>query len=365
MILGTSNKKIVPDVFFDEKGCYLLGRVKHSILQKSLTWFFIERNLVARSFSMQDLTSLSGWKVLESCPLCNSSKLGVLYHTSDRHYGIDGMYDVGQCHECSLVFLNPMPDDSILVNLYPDSYYSYQNFASNPTISAVRGFMISALFLGRETKDPHFQSSCKVLDIGCGSGKFLSKVKNNGWETYGVEVSKDAAEIGKEKAGLDIFNGTLIEASYPSNHFDYVRSNHSLEHIYNPNETLQEVNRVLKPGGKFLIGVPNYDGLMAGIFKDYWWYLCPPVHTFNYSVKTLSLMLEKNGFKVEKVRYNSNFGGTFGSLLLIMNSKSGKMTMGTISNVLFILPMIIGHYLAKILDLFKLGDAIEIICVKE
>jgi hypothetical protein len=76
-------------------------------------------------------------------------------------------------------------------------------------------------------------------------------------------------------------------------------------------------------------------------------------------------MLEKHGFTVEKVRYNSNFGGTFGSLLLMANSKSGRMTMGTISNNLFALPMFICHYFAKILDLFKVGDAIEITCVKK
>jgi SAM-dependent methyltransferase len=306
-----------------------------------------------------------GWQKLNNCPLCSSTELENLYHTSDRHYGIKGLYDVGQCKKCSLVFLNPMPDDSILANLYPDSYYSYQNFDSNAILSKIKNLLILLLFPARGTNDPTFTTPCKVLDVGCGSGRFLSQAKENGWETYGVEVSEDAAKIGRTEAELDIFNGTLLEASYPSVNFDYVRANHSLEHIYNPNETLQEVNRILKPGGKLLIGVPNIDSLTAKLFKDYWWYLCPPVHTFNYSTKTLSEMLEKHGFKIERIRYNSNFGGIFGSLLLMMNSKSGKMTMGTIDNGLFVLPMMLSHYVAKVFDLFKLGDAIEITCVKQ
>jgi SAM-dependent methyltransferase len=313
---------------------------------------------------MEKAAKGKGWEKLCACPLCESSKLKELYHTSDPHYGIEGMYDVGQCEDCSLVFLNPMPDDSVLVNLYPDNYYSYQNLVSHPVLKVIKNVLINSLFLGRGTQEPKLTLPCKVLDIGCGSGKFMSTAEKAGWIVSGVEVSEDAAKIGQKEAGLDIFNGTLLEAAYPTEHFDYVRSNHSLEHIYNPNETLQEIQRILKPGGKLMIGVPNIDGLMATITKDCWWYLCPPVHTFNYSVKTLSLMLEKHGFKVEKIRYNSNFGGTFGSLLLMANSKSGKITMGTINN-LFALPMLVCHYFAKILDLFKVGDAIEITCVKK
>jgi SAM-dependent methyltransferase len=309
-------------------------------------------------------TKRSHWTTIDRCPLCSASQSQLVYNSPDRHYGIQGKFDIYKCQQCELVFLNPMPDDSALTDLYPTDYYSYQNFDSNSFFFKLKKVLINILFLGRGTSDPAMNLPCKFLDVGCGTGRFMFDAKRKGWECYGVEVSQDAAKLGQQEFDLNIFNGTLLEASFPSESFDYIRLNHSLEHIYNPNETIDEIYRLLKPKGKLLIGVPNIDGLNARIFGEYWWYLCPPVHTFNYSTNTLAKMLEKHRFIVDRVRYNSNFAGIFGSILLLANRKSGKLTRGAIENNLFLLPLLLSHYISKIIDLFQQGDAIEITCTK-
>lgn len=302
----------------------------------------------------------AGGECLESCPLCAGTSFKQLYLTGDRHYGISGCYRVVRCSDCSLVFLNPMYSDDELAGLYPEDYYAYQErFQTNrwkERIKRLLGYRMG-------TKDPRFETRGTILDLGCGSGWFLETMRRRGWTTYGVEISEAAARLGRESKGLDIFGGTLREAGFPAEFFDYIRSNHSFEHISCPNDTLDEIRRVLKPGGKLLIGVPNVDSFTAAWFKEYWWYLTVPVHAFNYSVGTLTRLLAKHDFRVENVRFNSDYHGLVGSLQIWLNRKNGKKaTEGmTVNNYLLRLTC---QWAANLIDLCRRGDCIEITAVK-
>ena len=294
---------------------------------------------------------------LKICPLCCGENQKQVFLARDRHYGIPGFYRIVRCADCSLVFLNPMYSDQELSKLYPDDYYAYQdNFHRTgwkELFKAVLGYHVG-------TRDPKFPKPGRMLDLGCGSGWFMSEMLNHGWETHGVEINGSAAELGRTTAALDIFSGTLEQAAFPTQFFDYVRANHSFEHIASPNETLDEIHRVLKADGKLLIGVPNGGGLASRAFGTYWWYRGAPVHPFTYSVRTLSELLARHDFVVEKVVYNSNYSGILGSLQIWLNRKNGrKSTEGLLFNNR--LCRILCHWVAKFFDVLKLGDAIEII----
>jgi SAM-dependent methyltransferase len=297
---------------------------------------------------------------LKTCPLCGGENHEEIYVARDRHYGIPGFYRIVRCAGCSLVFLNPMYSDEELSKLYPANYYAYQdNFnrsRSKEIIKTILGFRIG-------TKDPDFPKPGRMLDLGCGSGWFMFAMRAKGWETYGVEISSSAAELGRKAAQLNIFSGSLKQASFPSEFFDYVRSNHSFEHISCPGETLDEIFRILKPDGKVLIGVPNEESLNSSVFGQYWWYRGAPVHPFTYSTQTLSQLLNKHGFGVEQLIFNSDYGGILGSAQIWLNRKNGRRsTQGYLINNPIL--KISSQWVAKFIDLFHLGDAIEITAMK-
>jgi SAM-dependent methyltransferase len=298
---------------------------------------------------------------LKNCPLCDSESHEEVYHARDRHYGIPGVYRIVRCTDCSLVFLNPMYSDQELSRFYPTDYYAYQD-----NFQLVRWKEITKRVLRYRlgTRDPQFSFPGKMLDLGCGTGWFMKVMRDQGWETFGVEINSSAAELGRKSAGLNIFSGTLKQANFPPESFDYVRSNHSFEHISCPGETLDEIYRVLKPNGKVLIGVPNVGSLNARIFKQYWWYLGAPVHTFTYSVKTICGLMRKHGFAIQKVTFNSDFSGILGSSQIWLNRRNGrKSTEGAIINARFLrVPF---HWAAKFVDLLRLGDAIEITAARK
>jgi SAM-dependent methyltransferase len=298
--------------------------------------------------------------VLKNCPLCGGENHAEIYLTRDRHYGIPGEYRIVQCTNCLLIFLNPMYSDEELSTLYPTNYYAYRDNFQSSRWKEILGRILNYRF---RTLDPEFSTPGRMLDLGCGSGWFMRDMRDQGWETHGVEICSSAAELGRRTCGLDIFAGTLKQANFSAAYFDYVRSNHSFEHMSCPGEILDEIHRILRPGGKVLIGVPNSASLNARVFRKYWWYLGAPVHPFTYSVQTLSQLLFKHHFAVEKIRYNSDYSGILGSLQIWLNRKNGrKSTEGAAINSPFL--KVPGHWTAKLIDAFKLGDAIEITAVK-
>jgi SAM-dependent methyltransferase len=162
------------------------------------------------------------------------------------------------------------------------------------------------------------------------------------------------------RSGLDIFAGTLLEANLPTAEFDYVRSNHSFEHIENPRDVLREIRRIIKPDGKLFIGVPNVDSLPAKLFGPYWYNLGPPTHPYGYSPRSLALLLEQEGFHVERLTYNSTYAGWVGSVQIFLNKKSKHQShVGRVINNPAL--KLVGQWIAALTDAFRMGDCIEVV----
>ncbi len=264
-----------------------------------------------------------------------------------------------RCTSCSLVFLNPAYSDEELAAVYPLNYYAYQDEPKVPHWKHVAKKMLG---YWHGTKEPRFAEPAVFLDIGCGGGALVERMRELGWHSYGVDINKAATEAGRAK-GLRIFCGALQEASYPDAFFDYVRASHSLEHMNRPHEVLEEIRRILKPDGMLLVAVPNIASLPARVFGKYWWHLCAPVHTVSYSRETLTRLLMQHDFHVERLRYNSDYVGTLGSLQIWLNRQNGRRSSdGSVFNNRLL--RIVSGWLEKVCDFAGMGDMIEVTSVK-
>lgn len=142
-----------------------------------------------------------------------------------------------------------------------------------------------------------FKKTGKALEVGSSTGVFLSLLKERGWEVQGIEPSAAAADTAK-KRGIPTFNTAFEKAELKDSTFDLVIFNHVLEHMENPVEILKKANQVLKKDGAILIDVPNFASLSARIWGSRWRYILPKEHQWHFTPKSLSLLLEKAGFKV-------------------------------------------------------------------
>ncbi|OSZ80901.1 hypothetical protein CAP36_06580 [Chitinophagaceae bacterium IBVUCB2] len=301
---------------------------------------------------------------LDYCAVCNSKSIKFKEKVIDRHYGNKGEFELNQCNDCNLVFLNPMFTDFELAKFYPsDSYYAFNQSYENTQDKKWTHTLYQILWLDFKRDNIEETKEKKVLDIGCGTGWDLFKYKQKGWKVSGVEPSKVASDIGN-KQELNIFNGTLLEANYNDNEFDLIISSHSFEHIPNPNETMKEINRVLKKGGELIMSIPNYSGLNSRIFGKYWYYLTEPVHTFLYSPKNIKKLFQTHGFEINRIVHCGNMMGILGSIQIYKNRNNGKMADdGNLTKSL--IWTFFATHLSKIENLFRTGDCISIIAKKK
>ena len=140
----------------------------------------------------------------------------------------------------------------------------------------------------------------RIVDIGCGLGFLLSGIPD-GWEKYGVELSAFAVERARTYG--TIHHGDLASAHYPSGHFDVVVLHHVIEHVDDPAALLREALRVLKPGGKLLLGTPDFDGAMARRFGENYRLLQDPTHVSLFTNDSMHRFLRDHGLVIDHVDY--------------------------------------------------------------
>ena len=299
-----------------------------------------------------------------ACPSCGGSIRREISSTRDAHYGMAGDWNWDACEHCGLWFVNPAPTEAFLYSdgYDDDTYYAYQPFDEEESL--VRKALRTVLrYDSRATGDPFFAKQGVMLDIGCGSGEFLYRWRKLGWDVHGLEPSAAAARTGRDHYGLDIVDSWEAAEKHPDESFDYIRLNHSFEHILRPDEALSFVARKLKHDGRLFIGVPNVDSVPRRVFGAHWWNLGAPLHPYGWSARSLTHVLERNGFMVERWKTNSNFSGLLGSVQIRYNARKGihQDTGSLLSNPVL---KILFNTAAKVTDVFKQGDCLEVIAKK-
>jgi ubiquinone/menaquinone biosynthesis C-methylase UbiE len=291
-----------------------------------------------------------------ACPVCGCRRAVDQFQARDHHYGNAGAWREKRCTACGSFFLDPLPSEDELLAMYPkETYYSFRLSQPRPWRDRLKRW----LGVSHGTREPAFARPGRMLDFGCGAGEFLLRMREAGWQCAGVEVSDVAVAVARGQ-------GLHVEPSlqaFSDAHFDYVRANHSLEHVPDPRAVLQEMYRVLKPGGTLFIGVPTNDGQNARLFGPYWWYLGAPVHPVTFSTRGLADLVMQVGFAVERTTTNSDFASTAGSLQIFLNRRSPRRSSEGI--VFRLRPLLVlGHWVAKLQDLCGIGDKLELVARK-
>ena len=234
----------------------------------------------------------------QKCVLCDSSHIFTLFRREEE--------TMVKCRNCALIYQFPQVNkDRYMQDI--QEYYSEVDPSLRVAYSRKR------LYIKFLRQIEHLKrKNARLLDVGCGWGYFLSLVKNDGWEAYGLELNPDLVERGVQNYGLNIQCADFEESNFSKTYFDVITLWNVFEELPNPLKCLLKIKDFLKPGGVLYLRTPN------GAFHLFTYriqqvlrklglarlvpYQSSIFHIFNFSKRTLQQLLSNLGFENIKIK---------------------------------------------------------------
>ncbi|MCF7566754.1 class I SAM-dependent methyltransferase [Sabulilitoribacter arenilitoris] len=214
-------------------------------------------------------------------------------------------------------------------NLFEKAYHLVRSISLKKKLNLINAFAF------RESQCKTLEEKT-LLDVGCGTGDFLEIAKKNNWQVSGIEPNNQAREIANKKTNNSVFETDKL-LIFDANSFDVITLWHVLEHLPNLEDHVSIFKKLLKPNGALIIAVPNYKSYDAKYYKQFWAAYDVPRHLWHFNQASISKLVSKQSFKVEKVK--PMWFDSFYVSMLSEKYKSGKMNpikgiwIGLLSNI--------------------------------
>lgn len=202
--------------------------------------------------------------------------------------------------------LYPRPTPAELPQYYPADYWFAPDDVTADRLEEIyRRFVLRdhARFVERAVRESGEKGP--VLDVGCGGGLFLRLLAEHGLPVVGLDFSLDAGALAWRVNGVPTVCATLSRAPFPAEGFAAVTMFHVLEHLYDPVSYLEAAHRVLKPGGRLIVQVPNAACWQFLLLGENWTGVDVPRHLYDFRASDLEVLLRDCDFEIVRQKYFS------------------------------------------------------------
>jgi SAM-dependent methyltransferase len=234
------------------------------------------------------------------CPACASDgvELWRTASASDPHLAAKDTYMLARCSQCGTALTVDAGDDASVAPLYEGGRYRPARRLVDPLIEPLRRMTE----WDRMRYVARVPESARVLEVGSGDGRFLARLAASGYAVLGIEPSPSACRQARDR-GVRTLEERIEDAGVADASQDAVIMWHVLEHLADPAETVRRAHAWLAPGGRLIVAVPNIASVQARIGGDRWFHQDVPRHRSHFTDLGLRMLLERTGFRVERISH--------------------------------------------------------------
>ncbi len=253
------------------------------------------------------VTSVPG--EVHRCRYCGADSMSVWCRATDRNRRAGNqLFTVARCGNCGILQTQPWLAGEALSAYYPEEYFPDPDRSPELRSAERKKVAFVQRYCGRGS----------LLDIGAGTGLFVREAADAGFAAEGIEISREAAELGRRSLGVSLTAGDLLDLHLPGAAYDVVTLWHVLEHLPFPHAALQKISLILRDAGTLIVAVPNAGSVQARLFRSRWFHLDVPRHLFHYTPATLARVFRDAGFEVRETVFRHrehDSAGILGSII--------------------------------------------------
>lgn len=260
-----------------------------------------------------------------ACKICNNKSNNNLLKVREMYFGTREVFDYLLCSKCGCLQLITFPTD--FSKHYPKEYFTYQQKHENKIKLFLNGFRdrtalgeksVIGSILFKKFGEPTYIKRLKIagvslvdkiLDVGCGKGILLHKMKESGFKNL-LGIDPFIETTINYKNGLKILKMDFTDLT---GEFDFIMFNHSFEHMDDPLTIIIHANKLLAKGKYLLIRIPVADSFAFKHYRENWCSLDAPRHLFIHTKESIKILAEKSGFEIVEIDYDSRSWQMWGS----------------------------------------------------
>lgn len=242
---------------------------------------------------------------VDTCCICGSSESVEPIAT-----GMDFEYETSpdtftakRCSKCDLVFLDPRPALSELSTIYGPEYHAYDFTEEKFGLAYKVRAWLESRRLRKWCGD--LPEGARIIDIGAGDGfhlNLLNRLGDGKWALEGVDPDEHAIAAGRSK-GLQMHHGLVQDLPLPRDSYDFATLIMTIEHVDAPDQMLENVAKLLKPGGCVGIITDNTGSPDFAISsRRHWGGYHFPRHWNLFSKASIARLAENAGLEVVRIR---------------------------------------------------------------
>jgi SAM-dependent methyltransferase len=234
-------------------------------------------------------------RVYDVCPLCAGA--------SQNYMEVDGVansgrYFVDTCTACGFVYTRNVPSSAFLRECYRDGHTDGNADGTDYVPDNRFHKRLKNWLFAKRIRQIAKPGRARVLEVGFARGHLLKALHREGtFEVEGIDFGEATFRYLKS-LGLNVSLASIEDMNYPAGHFDVVVGLHVLEHVQDPFKFIDEVHRVLSPGGRLYLQVPSVAHWRARRAGKAWRAISPPFHLWYFAPTTIRLFLTQHGFRV-------------------------------------------------------------------